>query len=120
MGIHEFRLAGHPATLNQLLRTVRRRISLKKRDRDWIYLAAHNSGIPRATGKRRVALTIILERGQRAADPDAYHKSVGDALKQAGLIVNDSYLWIEWAPTTYQRGDKAQTLIRLEDLNAEN
>ena len=41
---------------------------------------ALEAGIPRATGRRRVSLHIVLAPRQRAGDPDAFWKSTLDAL----------------------------------------
>lgn len=108
----------HPATINQLLKSVRDRIRLKKADRNMVFYMAKELKVPRATGKRRVHLTIIMKPKQRGADPDAYNKSLLDALVHAGLLRNDSHQWAEIAPVRYERGTAKQwgSLIVLEDI----
>ena len=51
---------------------------------------AWQAKIPRATGKRRVSLHVTLGKGMREFDYDAPWKSLNDAMKHAGLIVDDS------------------------------
>jgi Holliday junction resolvase RusA-like endonuclease len=62
---------------------------------------AHN--IPKAQGKRRVSLHIILDKGQRAPDPDAFFKSLCDALVHAEMLVDDNRQHVELAPVTFSR-----------------
>ena len=57
----------------------------------------------------------VLGKGQRARDPDAYQKSLGDALVYAKLLVDDSLKWVEWGNVSYERGDAA-TIITLTDI----
>jgi Holliday junction resolvase RusA-like endonuclease len=110
----------HPATTNQLMKSVGARIRLKKRDRkvvgDFLRVEAR---IPMATGKRRVGIKIHLEPGQRRADPDSYFKSLMDALVAHGLLKNDSPDWCEVSPVEYDPkripGMMATTII-LTDL----
>jgi hypothetical protein len=107
----------HPCSVNALMHSVKRRIRLKQVDRQVVWSYGRLQQIPRARGKRRVQLTIILAPFQRAHDPDAYTKSLGDALVQAHLLVNDSYLWVEWMPTRFERSTSGWgTRIMLEDL----
>jgi hypothetical protein len=35
-------------------------------------VAAYAGGVPQAQGKRRVFLHIVLDKGQRACDPESY------------------------------------------------
>jgi hypothetical protein len=93
----------HPATVNQLLRSVRGRIRLKQLDREIVWSYGNLQQIPPAKGKRRVTLTIVLAPHQRAHDPDSYLKSLGDACVHAHLLRNDSYLYVEWAPVIFER-----------------
>jgi hypothetical protein len=64
-----------------------------------------------------VSLHIILDKGQRAADPDSQFKSLCDALVHAGALVDDNRQHVELAPVTFLRNPAAWgTVIRLEDL----
>lgn len=109
-----------PPTLNSLMRGKRRdRIRLSKEFRRAVGLAALADQIPRATGKRRVTITVILGPRQRGADPDAFFKSTGDALKHAGLLMDDDRHGVEWAPVQYERGEHPACRITLEDIDGE-
>ena len=109
----EIKIEGwHPAPLNKLMACRWKAAKLKKRDKVEVRYASNH--IPKAIIKRRVELTIELGKGQRACDPDAYFKSLGDALVNAGLLVNDSHKWVEWMPVKFTRGKKSTT-IRLYD-----
>ena len=93
----------HPATKNQLRRGVRARIRLKKADRAMLCAYAMAVKVPRAQGKRRISLHIVLGKGQRGADTDGYWDSLLDGCKHAGLIVDDSHQWVELAPVLFSR-----------------
>src|SRR4051812_7545214 len=104
----------HPARLNDLLRGHwSRGHRLKKADRQIVGLAARLQGIPPATGKRRVSLTITLGPRQRAGDVDAYQKSLLDSLVQAGLLTDDNRQGVELAPVQFERGPGRSTTIIL-------
>jgi Holliday junction resolvase RusA-like endonuclease len=93
---------------------IRERIRLSK---TWRLIVAHAWSGTKATGKRRVTITIILGPRQRGADPDAYFKAVGDALVDCGALVDDSRKWVEWMPVRYDRGKNTGCMIELEDCN---
>ncbi len=109
-------LQGHTATLNLLLRGHWFAHRLKKRDRLWIELEAKSQGIVPAAGKRLVKLIVTMAPKQRCPDPDAWQKSIGDALTHAGLILDDNHKWVEWCPVVYQRGEFREMAILLEDV----
>jgi Holliday junction resolvase RusA-like endonuclease len=107
----------HPAKLNELMGGHwSKGHRLKKRDREMVW--AYSQGEAKATGKRRVELTIILKPKQRAADPDAQWKSPLDALKHAGMIVDDNRQGVELMPVVYLRGTEMSwgTVIRLWNM----
>ncbi len=109
----------HPCTVNQLYAGHwARRARLKKADRDVVRLYGSLSNIPPAETARRVGLTVILRPGRRAPDPDAFTKSLADALVLSGLLVNDSPKWVEHEPVRYERGTAADwgSRITLTDL----
>lgn len=106
-------IPAHPPTLNQLMRgKLRSRMRLSKTWR--CVVAAYWHG-PKATAKRRVRITIVLGYRQRGADPDAFFKATGDALKHCGALVDDSKEWVEWLPVRYEHGREVKTIIELED-----
>lgn len=109
----------HPARLNQLLNSHwGLRSKLKKQDR--AIVAGHAGGFrsmaTKATGRRRVSLVITLAPRQRGGDPDAYWKSLLDALVKNGLLIDDSRTWCELGPVEYRRGAEMATTIILEDV----
>lgn len=108
----------HPARLNQLLDRCWQR-AYRRKKADLKVVAAYVrvvQRVPKAAGKRRVSLTIRLGPRQRAGDPDAYWKSLLDALVGCGLLVDDSRQWVELAPVSFERGERAATVLVIEDL----
>jgi hypothetical protein len=107
----------HPARLNLWDgRHWKVRARHKRADREIVGLYARLAGIPPATGKRRVSLRLTLGPRQRGADPDAYFKSVLDALVHAGLLVDDDRHGVELGDVVFQRGKIKGTEIVLEDV----
>lgn len=104
----------HPAPLNKQNAhwTVRHR--LKKADREMV--AFYSRTFPKAKVKRLLRLTIVLGKGERGCDVDAYDKSLLDALVHAGMLVDDSKNWVVKAPNIYERAKTKATIIELEDL----
>jgi hypothetical protein len=106
-----------PATPNELMKSVKAKIRLKKRDHQFICTYALQQKIQKATGKRRVSLHVTLGKGMREFDYDAPWKSLLDAMKHAGLVVDDSCEYIEQGPVTFSRDWKNWgTMITLQDL----
>jgi len=105
-----------PSRLNDLMRNRWWRAKLKKQDTAFVILYSRIQGIPKATGKRRVILEITFGTGAKAGDPDAYNKSLLDALVNAELLVNDTYNDVEVMPARYFRAKDTSTTIILEDL----
>ena len=101
----------HPTPLNKLLGDWRVSSKRKKADRNLIACYTHH--LPKAGQKRRVTLTIILGKGQRGCDPDAYWKSLLDALVHAGQLNDDSPKWCELAPVQFERGQMG-AIIEME------
>lgn len=108
----------HPAKINTLLSLHwAKRQKIKAADRNIIFTYFKN--VPVATCKRRVELFIGLGHRQRGGDPDAYWKSLLDALVQAELLIDDSKEYVELAPVQYYRnGEESETLIILSDIIA--
>lgn len=116
MAAYLIRLAGHTARLNELLGHWAKAHKLKKRDAAWIGCKAKEAGIPEATGKRRVCLTVIMAPRQRCPDPDSFWKSVLDALTTNGLLRDDNPKWCECGQVEYVRGERAAMNILVEDV----
>jgi Holliday junction resolvase RusA-like endonuclease len=106
----------HPATVNELMKSVKARIRLKKRDRGMVAIAALAQQIPAAHGRRRVHLAITMGPGQRGADPDAYWKSLLDAMVMCGLLIDDRKEYVVLDPVEFVRGKEPETTIELYDL----
>lgn len=108
----------HPARLNQWDGAHWAvRAQLKADDREMVGIFCQQVGVPHAKKKRRVSLHIILAPRQRAADPDAWWKSLLDALVACGALLDDSPRWVELGPVTYERGMRKATAITLEDAD---
>jgi Holliday junction resolvase RusA-like endonuclease len=104
-----------PAALNELMGNHGKAGRLKQADRNVVIGYAKLRRIPAAMVKRRVSLTITLPKGQRRWDVDAFQKSVLDACKHAGIIVDDRDLWVEWGGVKYERGARLSTTIIIEE-----
>lgn len=110
----------HPAKVNQWDgRHWAVRSKLKKADRDTVFWAVRAFGVPAASGKRRVGLTIVLGPRQRAGDPDCYWKSLLDGLVAAGVLVDDNRQGVELEPVRFCRGKCKATIITIEDVAPE-
>ena len=114
--IHRLVVPGFvPTPLNRLMRGRRRdRIRLAKGDRELVSYYARSSGIPPATGKRRVSIEVTMPG--RRPDPDAILKSLLDALVAAELLRSDSSRWCQLGDVTIELGDQRQTVVTLQDI----
>jgi hypothetical protein len=106
----------HPARLNQFNDCRWTRARLKKKDRLMIWIESRLQGIPPAVGRRRISLHIVMAPKKRKPDPDAFWKSLCDALVKADRLVDDNSRWCELGPVTFGRGPEASTVITLEDI----
>lgn len=109
----------HPVRLNQFTDrhwTVRSR--MKKRDRNVVAAYVLKAGAPRAAGRRRVSLEVLLKKGQRAPDEDAYWKGLCDCLNHAGMLTDDNREGVQLGEIRYTRSPDAThgTTIILEDV----
>jgi Holliday junction resolvase RusA-like endonuclease len=107
----------HPTPLNRLVGCHYGTRSRRKRfDRDLVAATALAGRVPKAAGKRRVGVRIVLGPRQRGCDPDAYWKSLLDALVACGLLLNDGRQGVELGAVRFDRDAKPRTEITLEDL----
>ena len=105
-----------PLRLNDMLYRNRYSVARRKRaDKHLIAIEAVRQGVPKAAGPRRVSIHVVLSGRQKAADPDAYWKSLNDGLTSCGLLVDDSSRYCTLGPVTYERGEVTRTIITLED-----
>lgn len=104
-----------PTTLNVLMRgRLRVRMQKARADRELIGYYALWSGIPKATGKRRVSLHVTAQKG-RLPDPDGLLKGALDSLVACGLLLDDDAARCELGAVTVVRGAKRETVFILED-----
>ena len=103
-----------PARLNQNRGHWSKFARLKEVDANLV--AAYALPFPRATGKRSVRLVVTLSGPGREPDPDAFWKSLLDALVKCGQLVDDSRKWCRLEPVEFVRGTERSTTIELRDL----
>lgn len=103
-----------PTPLNQLLRSVKARIRLKRGDREIVCHYAREQELPQAEGPRRVS--VMIEMPGRRVDPDSVLKSLLDCLVCAGLLVNDSSRWCQLGDVRVEKAAKRRTTVVLEDI----
>jgi Holliday junction resolvase RusA-like endonuclease len=110
----------HPYRLNQTEgRHWSVKARLKRADREMIGMYARlGVGVPQATGKRRIGLTVTLAPKQRSPDPDAFWKGLLDSLVACRLLVDDNPKWVEILPVRYERGSAMATTIAIEDVES--
>lgn len=91
---------------------------LKKADAATIAAAFRQLDVPKAKGKRRVSLRIILKPRARQSDDDNLWKCLLDGLERCGQLVEDNRRWCETGTVEYERGTLAMwgTWIVLEDV----
>lgn len=118
MPTHNLNLDGWlPTTLNQLMRLHHHARNRRlKGDADLIAVEAQYQDIPKATGKRRVSITIRQRKGVKTADPDAYLKSLLDALVSCQALVDDSGEWCEIGSVRYEVSERKGLVVELEDI----
>lgn len=108
-----------PPKSNDLFRAkFRKRMHLERECKQFV--AWYGRDIPKATGKRRVAMHVALAMRQRLPDSDeSCLKAVLDALTAQGLLIDDKRRWCECVPTVFELTRKRQpeTVLTLEDLD---
>lgn len=90
---------------------------LKKIDTQMIFASAHLQKIPKATGKRIVAIILTIGKSKRGRRPDPtnFYKSPLDALVKCDYLIDDNSEYLEHIPTKVIAGDKTSTTIHLTD-----
>lgn len=91
----------YPATLNEMKGHWRKGAALKKRDRDIIW--GYCQKLPKATGKRRVDLHLVLGKRRRERDYDNCWKSLLDALTHSDMLLDDRRAYVVQGEVTYSR-----------------
>lgn len=118
-GIHLIRIPQwRPTPLNELTGNRFKAGRLKKADREII--AHYCKHTPKAAKKRLVEVEIVLGKGGRKCDPDAYWKSLLDALVHAEMLTNDNENGVELMPVIHTRAEQENpiiaTIIRMKDI----
>jgi Holliday junction resolvase RusA-like endonuclease len=103
-----------PSSVNRLMRRVKERIRRKQADRLIVACHVSQSDIPKATGPRRVSVTVTAPG--RLPDPDNVLKSLLDCLVCSRLLVDDSREWLELGTIRVERGSPRKTVIMLEEV----
>ncbi len=93
---------------------------IKRNEREVVAGYAMVYRLPRAEGKRRVSLEIVLTGHQKPTDDDNAFKSCLDALTACGLLVDDSPRWVELGTVEYSRSGEPGTTIILQDLDLQS
>jgi Holliday junction resolvase RusA-like endonuclease len=88
----------------------------KKADREIIAGHALASRVPRASGRRRVDLIVVLARGQRTPDADNLWKTTLDGLVACGLLRDDGPRFCDLGTIKFERAQQRRTEIVLQDL----
>lgn len=79
----------------------------------------HAYKVPKADGKRRIQITVVMGKGKRAGDPDGYQECINDAMQDAGLILNDNHHKSEILQPKIDRAQGNATLIEVWELERE-
>ena len=115
-----------PATLNSMIGRHHHVVGkIKKADRQIVAAYFLQSGIPKATGKRTLRVTVLMGPRMRFVDCDALWKSCLDALVACGAIVDDNPDNLELLPLEQEKAPKERhgtrwgTMIELTDVNPE-
>jgi hypothetical protein len=91
---------------------------LREADAQRLIHEARQANVPKANGKRRVSLHLILgARHCYDMNPEDYRDSLLAGLERAGLILDSASA--DLAPITIQRGRRRKTIISLLDFEEE-
>jgi Holliday junction resolvase RusA-like endonuclease len=108
-----------PARLNQFAdKSWHVRSRLKAADKNMVAHYARQADVAPPEGRRKVSLVVVLRKGQRAPDTDAYWKSLLDALVKAGVLIDDNRNGCLTGDVEFQRSrdDGCETTIIVEDV----
>lgn len=73
--------------------------------------------VPVATGPRKLGIELVGFRRGRLPDPDAYLKSLLDALVQTRMLVDDSQSMCQWlVPVVIRSKTEVHTKLELTDI----
>jgi len=107
----------NPPSLNTLLRGHwSKRARVKKAATNRVAQAVREAGVPVATGKRRVTITVVGTNRSHLCDPDNTIKVLLDSLTRSGAIVDDCSEWCECLMPVVEKGPEKMTRIVIEDM----
>ena len=107
----------HPAAINQFIgRHWKTMARLKRVDRNMVAGYVKLNRFPIAQGPREVSLLITLAPKQRAPDPDAFWKSLNDALVHARMLIDDNRQYCRLGTVEFDRASERATTISLREL----
>ena len=109
----------HPVLVNKLIKSHWRTAGrLKLVDKNIVGVYCQRNRIPLAQGPREVSLVVVFpsSRKGRLPDPDAYWKSLLDALVHARMLIDDSRAYVRTGSVEFERASERSTRIILEDL----
>jgi hypothetical protein len=117
MAVYHVPIPAQPPTLNALTRgKLKSRMRLGKMWAQVVAAYVNRAGVPKAKGKRKVSIHIILGYRQVGADPDCWFKSCNDALSSCGALTKDNRFGVELGPVTYGKGKEPACVLTLEDV----
>ncbi len=106
-----------PCPLNDLLRMHwAKRNRVLRIEAEFVAGYARLQHIPRARGKRRVSLRMVLQGQDKVRDADGCWKGILDHLVKARLLIDDSVEFVELGNVTFECGERRATAIVLEDI----
>jgi hypothetical protein len=105
-----------PYSLNRDMRgKIKRRCEIERATREIVAAETHRQGVPAATTARSVELHVTFPEGRSRPDPDNLGKLILDAMKNAGLLIDDSFEFCCFLPPVYYLGP-ARTEIHMIDI----
>jgi len=111
-------LGWRPPLTNEYIRlhwAQKKRVRLHTSNMLHAYMIAHK--VPKAEGKRRLQLTLVLGKGRKKGDPDNHWKCLLDAAQDASLLINDSDIGVELLPVRFERSwDNPGTRIEVWEM----
>ena len=108
-----------PPSLNSLMRgNLRARMRIEKGCHRVVGQACREQGVPPATARRRVSLSIGLGPGQREFDRDSPYKALFDSLVACKALVSDRVAGVEIGYLEFYRARQGITTIILEEWEA--
>jgi len=107
----------HPPSLNVVRRQHWSKESrIKSAIAEHLYYTCMQAKVTAAQGKRRLALTLVMGKGQRCIDRSNLGKLLLDPCVWIGMIRNDSPRWLSEPEAVYERAAEWGTRIDVSDV----